>query len=92
MGLLDAKTVPVTGAGDGVGRECALAAAVEGARISPTTSARHAGRRLWRRIDPAGGRLCVSSSSGSALMDRAVVTNGTSVACWTGELRQWVTT
>jgi len=91
MGLLDAKKVPVTGAGDGVGWECALAAALEGARISPTTLARHC-VRLWRRIDPAGGRLCVPSSSGSALIDRAVATNGTSVACCAGELRLWVTT
>ena len=33
MGLLDAKTVLITGAGNGIGRECALAAAAQGARI-----------------------------------------------------------
>jgi len=33
MGLLDGKTVLITGAGNGIGRECALAAATEGASI-----------------------------------------------------------
>jgi len=33
MGLLDAKTVLITGAGNGIGRECALAAAAQGSQI-----------------------------------------------------------
>lgn len=67
---LEAKTVIITGAGQGIGRALALRLGAEGARVAVTDVNEESARRVAREIETAGGRAHASTLD---VVDRSAV-------------------
>ena len=76
MGILDGKVVLVTGGGNGIGRECALIAAREGAKVVVNDLGGGLARRR-RRLGRAGreGGQEIRAAGGEAVSNSESVTS-----------------